>query len=158
MPDVPNESNHKHTGWDYQVLSNTPVTSYSLRASMGKGVVEYEAPNWVANNEGQKTIVPDFRIAPSLFNIWLNLLQVALIATTSYFAPSKMRPRWAWYIAYTISAVIVWLAFQVFSSAWWPEPGIAGFMLGFLCWVIGTWIYIDRIRRLSEVKYGVPVR
>ena len=57
VPDVPDRSKGKFTGWDYSPETNGLVVSYSLRYYMGKGGVEYEPPNWVGNDEGNKTII-----------------------------------------------------------------------------------------------------
>jgi hypothetical protein len=56
-PDIPDESTRKDEGWDYRLINDGAVTSYSLRYYMGRGGVEYEAPNWFGNDEGNRTIV-----------------------------------------------------------------------------------------------------
>lgn len=57
VPDVPNESQQKFSGWDYQTVTNGMAVSYTLRYYMGRGGVEYEPPNWIGNDEGHRTII-----------------------------------------------------------------------------------------------------
>lgn len=57
IPDLPDESKHKFTGWDYRVVTNGSVASFSLRNYMGKGGVEYEPPRWIGVDEGRRTVI-----------------------------------------------------------------------------------------------------
>lgn len=57
VPDLPDESQHKFSGWEYEVVTNGASVSYRLRAYMGKGGVEYHVPNWIGNDEGHQTVV-----------------------------------------------------------------------------------------------------
>ena len=57
VPDLPNEPEHKFSGWDYQAVTNGTVVSYTLKYYMGKGCVEYRPPNWIGNDEGTRTIL-----------------------------------------------------------------------------------------------------
>jgi type II secretory pathway pseudopilin PulG len=56
-PDLPDEPNHKFTGWDYRVVTNQTAVSYSLKYYLGRGGIEYEPPNWIGNNEGTRTVI-----------------------------------------------------------------------------------------------------
>ncbi|HEX5400545.1 MAG TPA: hypothetical protein VFY06_15970 [Verrucomicrobiae bacterium] len=56
-PDIANESQHKHVGWDYRLVTNGAVVSYRLLYYMGRGGVEYDPPNWIGNDEGRKKII-----------------------------------------------------------------------------------------------------
>jgi hypothetical protein len=57
VPDLPDESNNKFSGWDYRAVTNGMVVSYSLTYFMGRGGVEYAPPKWIGNNEGHRTII-----------------------------------------------------------------------------------------------------
>jgi hypothetical protein len=57
VPDVPNGSQQKLSGWDYQTVTNGAAVSYTLRYYMGRGGIEYEPPNWIGNDEGHRTII-----------------------------------------------------------------------------------------------------
>ena len=57
VPDIPDESQHKFTGWDYRIVTNGTAISFSLRYYMGRGGVEYQPPNWIGNDEGHTTVV-----------------------------------------------------------------------------------------------------
>src|SRR5436190_2845629 len=43
VPDMPDRTQHKFSGWDYQIVTNGTAVSYTLRYYMGKGGVEYYA-------------------------------------------------------------------------------------------------------------------
>jgi hypothetical protein len=51
------ELHQKLSGWDYRTVTNGTAVSYSLRFYMGKGGVEYQPPDWIGNDEGQKTVI-----------------------------------------------------------------------------------------------------
>jgi hypothetical protein len=57
VPDTPDLSKDKFTGWDYTRTTNGLVVSYALRYYLGKGGVEYEPPNWMGNDEGHRTVI-----------------------------------------------------------------------------------------------------
>jgi len=57
VPDLPNKAEHKFSGWDYRAVTNGTVVSYTLRYYMGRGGVEYQPPNWIGNDEGNRTIL-----------------------------------------------------------------------------------------------------
>ena len=57
VPDTPDKPNRQFTGWDYSRVTNGTVISYTLRYYMGRGGSEYEPPNWIGNDEGQRTII-----------------------------------------------------------------------------------------------------
>jgi hypothetical protein len=57
VPELPDESQHKFSGWEYQTATNGEAVSYRLSYYMGRGGVEYEAPNWIGNDEGHTTVV-----------------------------------------------------------------------------------------------------
>jgi hypothetical protein len=57
VPDRPDESQNKFSGWDYQIVTNGMAVSYRLRYFMGRGGIEYEPPNWIGNDEGQRTVI-----------------------------------------------------------------------------------------------------
>jgi hypothetical protein len=74
---------HKSTGWEYRIVTNGLMISYSLSYDTGRGGVEYEPTNWFANDEGHRTIIPNNQLEARpiypLFNIFLNLLELALM-------------------------------------------------------------------------------
>jgi type II secretory pathway pseudopilin PulG len=47
----------KIAGWEYAATTNGASISFSLRFYMGKGGVEYEPPNWIGNDEGNRTVI-----------------------------------------------------------------------------------------------------
>jgi hypothetical protein len=57
VPDLPDESNHKFTGWEYRTVTNGVAVSYSVRYDLGRGGVEYEPPKWIGNDEGHRTVI-----------------------------------------------------------------------------------------------------
>ena len=57
VPEIPDRSQHKYTGWDYRTVTNGAAVSYSLRYYMGRGGIEYEPPHWIGNNEGSRKII-----------------------------------------------------------------------------------------------------
>ena len=57
MPDIQQDEHYKYGSWEYRVVTNGGVVSYSLRSYMGRGGIEYEPPNWIGNDEGSTTIV-----------------------------------------------------------------------------------------------------
>ena len=57
VPDMPDESKHKFSGWDYSLDRNGTNVSFSLRYYMGKGGVEYHPPNWIGNDEGHESVI-----------------------------------------------------------------------------------------------------
>jgi hypothetical protein len=57
IPELPDKTQHKFRGWDYQTETNGVVVTYSLRYYMGRGGVEYRPPHWVGNNEGSRKII-----------------------------------------------------------------------------------------------------
>ena len=57
VPDTPDRSEHKFTGWDYSLTTNGLAVSYALRYYMGRGGVEYEPPSWIGNDEGHRTVI-----------------------------------------------------------------------------------------------------
>jgi len=67
------------------------------------------------------------------------------MALTAVIAPLKLRPLWHWYFIYTVAAAALWIVFTFASILFWPEPGIGVCLLGFLSWIIGTIIYVQRI-------------
>jgi hypothetical protein len=143
-----NELQSKYAKWEYQVITNGET--YRLKYEMGNGEVAYEPTNWTMSVRGSKTIIPanqlEYRPVYPLFNIFLNLLELALMVLTAWIVPRKMPLHWGCYIVYTVAAIVVWLGFLIFTSPWWPEPGIGIAMLGFVCWLVGTSLYIPRIK------------
>ena len=85
-------------------------------------------------------------------DVILNLDELALLALTAFIVPLKMRPRWVWYFIYTFAAGILWLAFSMAATIWWPEPGIGTLIIGFLSWIVGSVIYARRIMKRPEHK------
>ena len=69
QPQVADITNGVFGGWDYQIVtnieyhlaSNVTVTSYTLRYYMGRGGIEYQAPYWLGNDEGHRSIVRKHR-------------------------------------------------------------------------------------------------
>lgn len=57
QPEVPDREQHRFRGWDYELRTNDQGASFSLRYYLGRGGVEYEAPNWIGNNEGSREVV-----------------------------------------------------------------------------------------------------
>jgi hypothetical protein len=57
VPDLPDKSQHKYSGWDYRTATNGIEISYTLSYYMGRGGVEYESPNWIGDDEGHKTVI-----------------------------------------------------------------------------------------------------
>ncbi len=57
VPDRPDESQHKFSGWEYRVITNGVAHTYTLRYYMGRGGVEYEPPVWYGNDEGHRTVL-----------------------------------------------------------------------------------------------------
>jgi hypothetical protein len=57
VPDTPDESQHKYTGWEYRMVTNGVAVTYTLRYYMGRGGIEYEPPVWFGNDEGHKTVL-----------------------------------------------------------------------------------------------------
>ena len=57
IPDTPNESQQKLTGWEYLAVTNGAVVTYTLRYYMGRGGIEYEPPVWYGNDEGHRTVL-----------------------------------------------------------------------------------------------------
>ncbi|MEI6392587.1 MAG: hypothetical protein WCT12_15960 [Verrucomicrobiota bacterium] len=57
VPELPDESQSRFTGWDYRTVTNGVAVSYTLRYYMGRGGVEYEPPNWTGNDEAHRTII-----------------------------------------------------------------------------------------------------
>ena len=57
VPDTPDESQHKFSGWDYRTVTNGVTVSYTLRYYMGRGGIEYEPPVWYGNNEGHRKAI-----------------------------------------------------------------------------------------------------
>ncbi len=56
-PDLPDTERRKYTGWEYHVVTNADAVSYRLRSYLGHGGVEYQPPQWIANDEGDITIL-----------------------------------------------------------------------------------------------------
>ena len=86
----------------------------------------------------------------SLFDIFLNLVELALMIATAFVAPLKMPGRWNWYFAYTGVSGIIWFVFAVVTMFWWPEPGMGVIMLGLLSWIIGTFVFITARNACSK--------
>ena len=57
VPDMPDESHHKFSGWDYRIVTNGAAISYSLSCDMGHGGVTYDPPNWIGDDEGYRVVV-----------------------------------------------------------------------------------------------------
>jgi hypothetical protein len=57
VPETPDGSEHKFTGWDYTRTTNGLIVSFSLRYYLGRGGVEYEPPDWIGNDEGDRTVL-----------------------------------------------------------------------------------------------------
>lgn len=57
LPEIQQEGQYKLGSWEYRLVTNGTAVTYSLRAYMGRGGVEYQSPHWVGNNEGQRTIL-----------------------------------------------------------------------------------------------------
>jgi len=57
LPDTPDESQHKFTGWEYRTVTNGVAVTFTLRYYMGRGGIEYEPPVWYGNDEGHKTVL-----------------------------------------------------------------------------------------------------
>jgi hypothetical protein len=51
------ELHQKFSGWDYRTVTNATAISYSVRFYMGRGGVEYQPPDWIGNDEGQKIVI-----------------------------------------------------------------------------------------------------
>jgi hypothetical protein len=56
-PETPSPPEGKFGGWDYRTVTNGTVVTYDLRYYMGTGGVEYQPPNWMANDEGHRTVI-----------------------------------------------------------------------------------------------------
>jgi hypothetical protein len=56
-PDEANWEARKYSGWEYRIVTNRGVESFSLRYYLGRGGVEYEPPNWIANSEGDRSVI-----------------------------------------------------------------------------------------------------
>jgi len=57
LPEIQQEGHYKRGSWEYHLVTNGTLVSYSLRSYMGRGGVEYQPPNWIGNDEGHRTIV-----------------------------------------------------------------------------------------------------
>lgn len=57
QPEIQQEGRYKRGSWEYHLVTNGTAVSYSLRAYMGRGGVEYQAPHWIGNDEGNRTIL-----------------------------------------------------------------------------------------------------
>lgn len=57
VPEMPDRSQRKFTGWEYRLVTNRMAVTYTLRYYMGLGGVEYEPPDWFGNDEGSRTVV-----------------------------------------------------------------------------------------------------
>ena len=57
VPDLPDKSQHKYSGWDYRTATNGIAVSYTLSYYMGRGGIEYEPPNWIGDDEGHRTVI-----------------------------------------------------------------------------------------------------
>jgi len=60
LPEVasaPNDLRHKFNRWGYWLDTNDGVVSYHLFYYMGKADVEYDPPNWTANDDGHEMIL-----------------------------------------------------------------------------------------------------
>ena len=57
IPDRPDKSQHRLSGWEYRIVTNGTAVSYSLSYYLGRGGIEYEPPNWIGNHEGHKTVI-----------------------------------------------------------------------------------------------------
>jgi hypothetical protein len=57
VPDIQQDEHYKYGSWEYHVVTNGAVVSYSLRSYMGRGGVEYQPPNWIGNDEGSRAII-----------------------------------------------------------------------------------------------------
>ena len=86
----------------------------------------------------------------SLFDIFLNLFELALMIATAFVAPLKVPGRWIWYFVYTGVSGITWFVFAVATMFWWPEPGFGVILLGFLSWLIGTAVFIATLKARSK--------
>jgi hypothetical protein len=51
------ELHQKLSGWDYRTVTNGAAITYSLRFYMGRGGIEYQPPDWIGNDEGQKRVI-----------------------------------------------------------------------------------------------------
>jgi hypothetical protein len=86
----------------------------------------------------------------SLFNIFLNLVELALMIATAFVVPLKLPSRRKWYFVYTGVSGITWFVFAVVAMFWWPEPGIGVILLGFLSWLLGTVVFIAAHKARSK--------
>jgi hypothetical protein len=57
VPDTPDRSQGKYTGWEYRTLTNGVNVTYTLRYYMGRGGIEYEPPVWYGNDEGHRKVL-----------------------------------------------------------------------------------------------------
>jgi len=57
LPEIQQEGHYKRGSWEYHLVTNGAAVTYSLRAYMGRGGVEYQSPHWIGNDEGHRTIL-----------------------------------------------------------------------------------------------------
>ena len=57
VPIVSDNSKPNLRGWEYRLVTNGVVVSYNLRYYLGRGGVEYEPPNWMGNDEGNRKVI-----------------------------------------------------------------------------------------------------
>ena len=63
LPEFPSKPDDPHAkfsdcnGWEYFTMTNGETVSYSLSYPLGKGGVEYEAPNWIGDDDGHRTVI-----------------------------------------------------------------------------------------------------
>jgi len=88
----------------------------------------------------------------SQFSVLLLATQLVLLAATMLLGPLFLRPRWIAYLLYTGAVGILWFAYAVVamffnSKAGHDVPGIGYLVIGFIGWIIGSVIFLFRIRR-----------
>lgn len=86
------------------------------------------------------------------FSQFLLIIQLVLLACTAFVGPFVLRARWLGYLLYTVVAGLLWFAYTIaamfFDSKVGNDvPGAGYLFLGFVAWLVGSVIYIMRIRR-----------
>jgi predicted membrane channel-forming protein YqfA (hemolysin III family) len=79
------------------------------------------------------------------------LLEIATLVCIAFVAPMKLRPRWKGFIFYSCAVVIVCLGGSVammFINSFLKSdvPAFGYLLLGFGAWIVGSIIYVGRIR------------